>query len=296
MTQAPHPRPVVVGVDASEGSLRAVRFAADEARLRAAPLRIVHALSARSHGGTVPPGDLDVPELLRSGAEGVLQWAGEAVADRLPARTVSTAVVHGDPVGVLRAESEHAQLLVVGTRGVGGVAGLLLGSTASALAGQTDCPLVVLPDDTTAWVRDRVSVVVGVEGRSADDDVLAFAFAEAAARGTDLVAVHAWQDVDLETAFQSMRPVVDWAEVQAEEQRVLSEALAGWADKEPDVTVREVVVREKKARALVAAASTAELLVVGHHRGRALGSTTHAALHRATCPVAVVPITARAFR
>jgi len=126
--------------------------------------------------------------------------------------------------------------------------------------------------------------------------VLAFAFAEAAARGTDLVAVHAWQDVDLETAFQSLRPVVDWAEVQADEQRVLSEALAGWADKEPDVPVREVVVREKKARALVATSSTAELLVVGHHRGRALGSTAHAALHRATCPVAVVPITARASR
>jgi nucleotide-binding universal stress UspA family protein len=296
MTQAPHPRPVVVGVDASQESLRAVRFAADEARLRAAPLRIVHVLSTPSLGVPVSPGDLDVPELLLSGADGILQWAAQAVADRLPAQTVSTALVHGDPVDSLRAESEHARLLVVGSRGVGGITGLLMGSTASALAGQTDCPLVVLPDDTTAWVQDRVSVVVGVEGRSTDDDVLEFAFAEAAARGTDLVAVHAWQDVDIETAFESLGPLVDWAEVQADEQRALSEGLAGWADKEPDVTIREVVVREKKARALVAASLTAELLVVGHHRRRALGSTTHAALHRAMCPVAVVPISSRVSR
>jgi nucleotide-binding universal stress UspA family protein len=296
MTQAPHQRPVVVGVDASDESLRAVRFAADEAHLRAAPLRIVHALAARFRGAHVRPGDLDVPGLLHSGAEGVLQWAAEAVADRVAARTVSTSVLHGDPVGVLRAESANAQLLVVGSRGVGGVTGLLLGSTASGLAGQTDCPLVVLPDDTTAWVRDRVSVVVGVEGRAADDDVLEFAFAEAAARGTDLVAVHAWQDVALETAFQSLGPLVDWAGVQGDEKRVLSEALAGWTDKQPDVAVREVVVRERTAQALVGASLTAQLLVVGHHRRRAVGSTTHAALHRATCPVAVVPISSRTSR
>jgi len=84
--------------------------------------------------------------------------------------------------------------------------------------------------------------------------------------------------------------------VQADEQRALGEALAGWADKEPDVPVREVVVREKTARALVAASLTAELLVVGHHRRRSLGSTTHAALHRAACPVAVVPISSRVPR
>jgi nucleotide-binding universal stress UspA family protein len=296
MNESPQLQPVIVGVDASEESLRAVAFAADEARLRAAPLRIVHALPTAFRSATVSPGDLDVPELLRSGAQGVLLWAAEAVADRLPAQAVSTSVVHGDPVGVLREESERAQILVVGSRGVGGVAGLVLGSTASGLAGQTGCPLVVLPDDTTAWVRDRVSVVVGIEGRSTDDAVLEFAFDEAAARGTGLIAVHAWQDVALETAFQSLGPIADWAGVQADEQRVLSEALAGWADKEPDVAVREVVVREKTARALVAASLTAELLVVGHHRRRALGSTTHAALHRATCPVAVVPISSRVPR
>jgi nucleotide-binding universal stress UspA family protein len=287
---------VVVGVDASEESLKAALFAAEEAVLRQAPLRIVHALPFPLAGVRVPAGDLDVPHLLRSGADGVVQWAADAVFDRIEPHRLTTEVVEGDPVGVLREESERAQLVVMGRRGVGGIAGLLLGSTASGVAAAAGCPVVVLPDTTTTWVRERSSVVVGVAGQPGDEEVLAAAFAEASARGTDLLAVHAWQDVTLETAFRSVGPLVDWAGVQAEEQRALSEVLTGWTEKEPDVRVREVVIREKTARALVAASMTAQLLVVGHHRRRALGSTTHALLHRATAPVAVVPLAANAGR
>jgi nucleotide-binding universal stress UspA family protein len=209
---------------------------------------------------------------------------------------VSTALVDGDPVEALREESGSAQLVVVGSRGMGGLAGLFLGSTAAGIAGHAHCPVVVLPDATTVSVEPRRSVVVGVEGGPQDEPVLGFAFAEAARRRTDVLAVHAWQDDVLETAFRSLGPVVDWAELQAEQQRVLSETLAGWADKEPDVAVREVVLREKPAAALVAAAMSAELLVVGHRARRAMGSTTHGVLHRATCPVAIVPLPARAAR
>jgi nucleotide-binding universal stress UspA family protein len=282
--------PVVVGVDASEAALRAVRFAADEARLRGAPLRIVHAARPLSQTVADRLAGLDVPGLLREGAEGVVQWAAEAAAESTGRAGLTTSIVDADPVHALRAESSGAQLVVVGGRGLGGVTGLLLGSTASGLASSAHCPVIVLPDDTTTAVSDRRSVVVGVAGDPTDEQVLRFAFPVAAARGTDLVAVHAWQDAVLETAFRSMGPLVDWAGVQADEERLLSEALAGWTDKEPDVVVREVVVRDRPARALVAAAMTAQLLVVGHHPHRAFGSTTHAVLHRATCPVAVVPL------
>jgi nucleotide-binding universal stress UspA family protein len=287
------PRPVVVGVDASEEALNAARFAADEARRRGAPLRIVHALSSPFEGAAHVPGDLDVPRLLRDGGQGIVEWAADAVAPAVAPGPVSTAVLEADPVHALREESATAQLVVVGSRGVGGVAGLLLGSTATGIAGNAQCPVVVVPDETTVSVRDRKSVVVGVEGRPGDDDVLGFAFGEAALRNTDLLALHAWQDIALETAFRSVGPLVDWAGVQADEQRLLSEALGGWADKEPDVTVREAVVREKTARALVAASMTAQLMAVGHRRRHGLGSTTHAVLHRATCPVAVVPLPGR---
>ncbi|SOC49597.1 Nucleotide-binding universal stress protein, UspA family [Blastococcus aggregatus] len=280
--------PVVVGVDASEASLRAARFAADEARRRRVPLRIVHAVSWPLDSLAIPPTDLDPAGRLRAGAETVAQWAADAVAgDDLEIRTV---VEKGDPVTVLQVASADAQLVVVGSRGIGGVTGLLVGSTASGLVAHSHCPVVVLPEETAARVTGRQSVVVGVETSRGDADVLEFAFAAAAQRGTDLVAVHAWQDAVLETAFRSMGPLVDWAGLAAEEQVALSETLAGWREKAPDVAVREVVVRDRPARALLSAGLTAQLVVVGHRRRPALGSTTHAVLHRATCPVVIVPL------
>jgi nucleotide-binding universal stress UspA family protein len=201
---------------------------------------------------------------------------------------VTGSAERGRPAHVLAAASEHASLVVVGGRGVGGLAGLVLGSTTAALVAQAACPVVVVPADPSARTREPRSVVVGVAGRG-DEEVLAFAFDEASARGGELVAVHAWQDVVLETAFRPVGPLVDWDGVAADEERVLAEALAGWREKEPEVAVREVVVREKTARALVEASLTAELLVIGRRPGRFLGSTVHGALHRAACPVAVVP-------
>jgi nucleotide-binding universal stress UspA family protein len=171
----------------------------------------------------------------------------------------------------------------------------VLGSTASGVVAAAACPVVVLPDDTSVMVSERRSVVVGVEGRRGDDEVLAFAFDEAAARSTDLVAVHAWQDTQLDPAYLSAGSLLDWAAVRSDEERVLAEALAGWRDKQPDVVVREVVLRDRTARGLLAAALTAELLVVGHRRRNrvaTLASTTHGVLHRSACPVAVVPVSA----
>jgi hypothetical protein len=78
-----------------------------------------------------------------------------------------------------------------------------VGSTGNGLVSHAHCPVVVLPDEAAARVSDRRSVAVGVETGRGDEAVLEFAFAEAADRGTDLVAVHAWQDVVLETAYQS---------------------------------------------------------------------------------------------
>lgn len=293
MTHQPWSGPVVVGIDGSEAARSAAVLAAEEARRRQTTLRLLHALS------WPPPGTLAEtirdPELrkaLHGGAEAVLRTTAADAADVLGSERVSWDVVDDDPVPALRAASADAQLVVIGSRGLGGVAGLLVGSTASGLVAHSSCPVVVLPDPTTAAVSPRSSVVVGVEGRAGDDAVLGFAFAEAAARGTDLVAVHAWQDVVVETAFQSMSPLVDWAGVLLDEERVLAETLAGWRDQEPDVPVREVV-RERTARALVSVGLTAQLLVVGHRHRTALarlGSTTHGVLHRAGCPVAVVPL------
>jgi nucleotide-binding universal stress UspA family protein len=285
-------RPVVVGVDGSGNSRLAARLAAEEARRRNAPLRLLFALdSPFSERATLAPGSR-VPDALHDSAAEVLRSVEAAVAPDVGADHTSWSVLSGRPVELLRAASAEAQLVVLGARGAGGVGGLVLGSTANGVVAGASSPVIVVPDDTAVTVSERRSVVVGVRGRS-DDEVLAFAFDETAARDTDLIAVHTWQDTEVDPAFLAISPLIDWARVRDAEEGVLAEALTGWRDKRPDVVVREVVLRDKPARGLVAAALTAELLVVGHHRRNrlaALTSTTHGVLHRAPCPVAVVPI------
>src|SRR5215212_811855 len=232
MSQDPR-HPVVVGVDASDAALRATRFAAEEARRRRVPLRIVHALTWPFDSLVPPSTELDEVGQLRAGAATIAQWAADAVSGG--DLEISTSVEEGHPVAVLRAASEDAQLMVLASRGIGGVTGLLVGSTADGLVASASCPVIVLPDEASASVPDRHSVVVGVETGRGDPEVLEFAFAEAAERGTDKVAVHAWQDAVLETAYRSIGPLVDWAGVAADEQRALGEALEGWRDKAPDV-------------------------------------------------------------
>jgi nucleotide-binding universal stress UspA family protein len=289
----PSPRPVLAGVDGSQHSRRAAHVAATQARRRSAPLRLLAALPSPYRGMVTVAPEPALASVLHSDAEGLLGDLAAELAAVAGAGQVTWAVVEGHPVDVLREASSTAQLLVLGARGAGGVAGLLLGSTAGGVVAAAGCPVLVLPDETMVTVSRRRSVVAGVEGRRGDDEVLRFAFEEAAALGTDLVAVHTWRDVVLDPAYQAVSALVDWDGVRADEERALAEALAGWRERQPGVEVREVVVQDRAPRGLVAAALTAELLVVGHRRRNRLAtltSTTHGVLHRAPCPVAVVPV------
>ncbi|MGY1669843.1 universal stress protein [Geodermatophilus sp. SYSU D00710] len=297
MTGPGRERVVVAGIDGSAAAREVTATAVGEAVRRGCALHLVHALSWPT---TVAPVGgaraADVPELgslLHAAGEAALRTAAGDAADVLGQDRVSWAVESGDPATAVVEAARDAEVLVLGSRGAGGVTGLVLGSTVSEVLLGPPCPVLLVPDPSGAVVRPRSTVVAAVQGRPGDDAVLAFALTEAATRRTDLLAVHAWQDVALETAVLSVEPRVDWAGALADEQRVLSEALAGRRDEAPDVTIREAVVRERPARALLAAGLTAQLLVLGarRHRGLArLGSTTHAVVHRATCPVAVVPV------
>jgi nucleotide-binding universal stress UspA family protein len=177
--------------------------------------------------------------------------------------------------------------LVLGDRGLGGVAGLVLGSVAVALAAHGACPVVVVRGTAR---NQEGPVVVGVDGSSVSEAALAFAFEAAAARGVELVAVHAWLPTAIDRALE---PLVDWDVVAVEEDAILAERLAEWGQKYPQVTVRRTVVRDGAARALVDATRDGQLVVVGSRgRGNAagllLGSVSHGVLHAANCPVAVV--------
>ena len=285
------PRPVVAGVDGSESSVEAGLYAAGEALRRGLPLLLVH---ATPWSGTEPGTPESFGRLLEDGAEVLLADVEAQVRERADAvPLVRTTVLDDHPVPGLCAVSRDASLLVLGRRGAGTLTGLLAGSTASGVVHHAQCPVVVLPEERHVRTDERRSVVVAVEGTPEDEQVLAFAVAEAADRHTDLVAVHAWRDITLEASAGGFAPFVDWAGVEAEEERLLAEAVAGWRDKEPDVAIREVVVRERPAEALRQAALSAELLVVGHRHGSVLarlGSTVHGLLHAAPCPLAVVPL------
>ncbi|MDW3847432.1 universal stress protein [Micromonospora sp. BRA006-A] len=268
--------PVVVGVDGSPSALDAVRLAAREAVLRHRPLRVVNAFLWPLVGtplGMVAPVLPDIE--LRQEAGKLVEEAVDEARKVDAELAVTGAVVDGGPVAVLLRESRDAALLVLGHRGLGGFAELLVGSAAVQLSARADCPVLVARGEA----RADGPVVVGVDGSALSDEAVGFAFAEAAARGAELVVVHAW-----------LYP----QELRADEQRVLAEAVAGWAERYPEVTVRpKLVSAATPARVLVEESVGAQLTVVGAHgRGSLgsllLGSVSHAVLHHCHSPLAVV--------
>jgi nucleotide-binding universal stress UspA family protein len=284
---------VVVGVDGSASATQAAVYAAGCARRRGTGLLVVHVTPRGSSGQAVPMADRDIRERFADSAARLVQAAADGVREATGFSDVTASVVEDYPVDGLLALSADAAMVVTGRRGTGGLPGLILGSTAGALIQYARCPVIALPDDCATPDGARPPVVVGVDGGTGDDAVLAFAAAEAAARGTDLRAVHAWRDVPLESALGGFGPLVDWSGVEAEARRLLTDAVGPVRRANPGVAIHEEVLRDTPATALLTASAEADLLVVGHrHRGQLarLGSTTNGVLHRAACPIAVVPI------
>ena len=193
----------------------------------------------------------------------------------------------GAPIEVLGSEARRAQLLVLGDRGLGGVAGLVLGSVAVALAARGACPVVIVRGETR---NTDGPVVVGIDESTVSEAALRFAFAAAAVRGAELVVLHAWSPTAIDKALE---PVMDWDAVANKEDADIAEGGSWWRQQEPQVTRRRRGVRVGAARALVDASRGAQLVVVGSRgRGTAagllLGSVSHGVLHAAHCPVAIV--------
>ncbi|HEX6343261.1 universal stress protein [Umezawaea sp.] len=282
--------PIVVGVDGSESALDAVRWAAAECARHRVPLRLVH-------GYVLPVGgypeivltSYGVRESMAALARGWLEAGVAAARSTAPDVDVETDSVLDGVVPTLIRESKRARMVVLGSRGLGAFTGMLLGSTAVALAAHGKCPVVVVRGAAT----EGGPVVVGVDGTPASEAAIAFAFEAASTREAPLTAVLSWTDVRVDSAFTEARITIDWSQVEEEEERLLAQRLAGWQEKYPDVRVERLVLRDRPVHALLRLAETAQLLVVGS-RGRGgftgmlLGSTSQALVHHSHCPVAVV--------
>ncbi|MGW0891273.1 universal stress protein [Saccharopolyspora sp. NPDC002578] len=284
--------PVVVGIDGSGTARRAVRWAAGEAARRRTRLRIVY---GDVFAAPAIPGLRKAeapPEVVRADVEKSLAEAAEAARRESPELAVETASLPGTPSSVLIEESRRAGLVVVGDRGLGGFTGLLAGSVAVAVAAHGHGP--------TAVVRARNGheqeaahgpVVVGLDGSRNDERLLVQGFEAATGYEAPLHVVHAWNLVGVDV--RRMRVGLAADEIQAGEERLLSELLSGWGERYPDVEVHHHVTRGSAAAELLRHAEQARLVVVGA-RGRGgftgmlLGSTSQALIHHAPCPILIV--------
>jgi len=282
-------RPVVVGVDGSEESLRAAVWAAREASRHGAPLRIVSAPAMPPRMWASAPAPAGVAKALGDVPRRALGEAITRVMEVAPDLLVDTDLLTGPPAVMVTGSGSGALMLVVGARGAGGFAAMLLGSVSRYAAMHASCPVIVAREETGVVHRE---VIVGIRDPHDATATLPFAFEEAALRGATLVAVHAWHLGD-HGFRETMAHQADLAKVSADALHNLAETLRTWREKYPDVPVREDIAHGHPARVLASYTARADLVVIGrrggHDSGPAIGAVQHGVLNHAHGPVAVVP-------
>ncbi|MEU2563607.1 universal stress protein [Streptomyces longispororuber] len=283
---------LIVGVDGSESSLRALDWAVDEADRQALPLRVVHASSWEWYEGREPSFGIN-RALVRAEADRVLADAAERAHSRSSSVKVTSQVLDEDPAAALIRESRTAGAVLVGSRGRGRLAGLLLGSVSLSVAAHAECPVIVVRGGERNLDGAHRRVAVGVDEAAGARAVLDFALRGAQRRGAAVDLVHAWRCPAHEVSDRPRATDAADPHQQRAEARVRT-VLDGVPPPGAAVAVRRRVVEGDARAALLDAAATADLLVVGarrrtSHVGMQLGPVNHAVLHHAACPVAVVP-------
>jgi nucleotide-binding universal stress UspA family protein len=288
---------IVVGVDAAWRRSGALDWALHEAVLRRMPLRAVHVADQRLRGTFVLPvqvdGQLIGPALISEPDSRLVDELEQYVVTADPALDLGADVLIGVPDRRLAELSAQAELTVVGRRGVGGFARLLIGSTSESVANHGEGPVVVVPDGWRAAGTASAPVVVGVDGDEQNEAALEFAFEMADLHAVPLWMVHAW-DIPAPYTWDiaSASGMHDqWKRVARHHLNSVAEQ---WQQKFPQVKVEQKVRQSHPVLALLDAAEAtgAQLIVIGgrHHRmsGLMLGSVTRGVLHHATVPIAVV--------
>ena len=274
---------VVVGVDGSPASDAAVRFAAEAARQRDAELVVIHALQPPVVPGTYLEAYAEQERHDRERATELVEAQVAQVRRDHAALRVSGEVVVGGPAPVLLDHADASTLLVTGTRGHSALAAAVLGSVAANLVVHAPCPVAVVSEEAASVDGP---VVVGVDASERDADALAFGFEAASLSGRTLTALHAWQDAVPGLYGAWVVPPESVDEVEADLERYVTESLAGFAERYPDVKVETRLVRANPRDALAHASREAAMVVVGSHgrsglTGAIVGSVARTVLRKA---------------
>ncbi|RAG83347.1 universal stress protein [Streptacidiphilus pinicola] len=283
-------RSVIAGVDGSPESVAAARWAAGAAARLRTDLLLLHVGDWPvhvAHGATFEVHQGRIRDLLRSAA-------AEAGRDH-PGLAVRTATTAGDPIVCLVEAGTQVELLVLGSRGQGAFQGLLVGSTALAVAARSRCPVVLVRADQPFGSAVSVpEVVVGVDSKDSSAVLLEFAIEAAARMKTGVRVVHAWSPPPHWFGGGTADADAEHAQAQHAEVDRLEEILEPWRSAHPGVELIPATRVGSAAEILTEEARRASLVVVGRHDRRhggigRLGAVAHAVIHYARCPVAVVP-------
>jgi nucleotide-binding universal stress UspA family protein len=285
-------KPIVAATDGSAESLRAVEWAAREAALRGAPLRIVSAAELlprmmEKHEG---PDIATVSDVLVHERDSALTVAAERAAKASPDLLIDTDHLAGAPAVAVTEAGSGALMLVIGSRGAGAFTALLLGSVSRYAATHASCPVVVVRDEVAASHRQ---IAVGVGDPDSSTDSLTFAFEEAALRHAALLVVHSWTmpEVGMEKPWWALNdPSAHATETKAAKR--LTALIDDWRTRYPDVEVSQDVLFGHAGRALAGLSARTDLVVIGRHAAHhGPGAVIHALLSHAHGPIVTVPST-----
>jgi nucleotide-binding universal stress UspA family protein len=280
---------IVVGVDGSTHAERALRWAVTEAQLRGAAVRVVHGYVVHPHAGTLVH---DARAAAVAALDAVVERNRELL-DHIE-WTTSLEPALWSPAGVLVDSAEDVDLVVVGSRGLGGFKELLLGSISYRTAAHATAPVAVIREGSDD-LDGRRGIVVGIDGSRAARRALRWACDEAGRRGVGVTVVHAY-DLPTDSSLMGMvTPTLErYRTGLADEAVALVDRAIADVDLPTSTDVERVVKPGMPAAVLLSHAGGERLLVVGTHGrgaiGRALlGSVSHQCLHHAAGPVVVVP-------
>lgn len=285
---------IVVGVDGSPSSRLAAQWAAQEAKARDLPVLLAAAYIVPQFlyaEGMVPSRAMF--EELEEQAQGFIDDAAAAIREVTTEVELMQQLHEGSPISMLLELSKEADMVVIGSRGLGGIAGALLGSVSASLVGHAHCPVVVLRDDTDL-AAEHNRIVVGADGSPVSALAVQTAYQEADAHGAELVAVNAWLDRAVASSLAGLNlPNLDWEQAKAEQRQVVQEELEKYDDGYESITPQIVIRRESPEMALAEVGKGARMIVVGSHgrggfTGMLLGSTSRALLRLSPVPLMVV--------